>query len=236
MTVELILLAALTAGFVGSSHCAGMCGPIAILFEGRSATNGSMNSMFRRILYNAGRGLFYVILGAVAGFSGKVLIGVVSLQDTAAVLRLLAAAMVVIVGLHLMGFTRILASVEAKGAAVWRRLSPLTAQLLPINTPARAVGAGFIWGALPCGLVYSAAALAVSSGKPTVGALTMFVFWMGTLPTLVVIGSMAQRLRGWRSSPQYRQAAGFLLVLAALAAIVVPWLITGEQHTVHGTH
>ena len=236
MTTELILVAALMAGFVGSSHCAGMCGPIAVLFEGKVAADSRFSGIARRILYNVGRGMFYVSLGTVAGFSGQVLAGALDLQGAAGLLRLVAAVMVVLVGLQLMGFTQALRFIEAKGARVWQWMSPLARRLLPISTPSRALGAGFVWGALPCGLVYSAAALAVSSGTALAGALTMAAFWLGTLPTLLVIGATAHRLRRWQNQPRYRPAAGLVLVIGALVAIAIPWLIGAHEHSVHGLH
>jgi uncharacterized protein len=54
---------ALLLGFVGSLHCAGMCGPIAI------ALPLNNQSWFARItgglLYNSGRTITYALLGAI---------------------------------------------------------------------------------------------------------------------------------------------------------------------------
>jgi sulfite exporter TauE/SafE len=232
MTNELVLLAAFAAGFLGSSHCAGMCGPIVVLFEGKPAAQGRITVVWRRVLYNTGRGLFYVSLGAVAGLSGSIVAGLLDLQAATYLLRIVAAGMVVIIGLHLMGFTRFLGGFEKKGVRIWQWLSPLTLRLLPIKTSAQALAAGFLWGALPCGLVYSSLALAATSGGALAGALTMALFWLGTLPLLLFIGTMGHRLRAWRGRRGYRRAAGFVLVIGALAAIIVPILL-GSPHDQH---
>ena len=65
MTPELILPAAFAAGFFGSTHCLAMCGAIVLLFEG-SGQNARGN-LPRRIAYNVGRLLFYMLLGARGG-------------------------------------------------------------------------------------------------------------------------------------------------------------------------
>ena len=53
-------------GFLGSFHCLGMCGPIAL------AVSAKDNSRFLRnkIIYNLGRTVTYSILGALIGLIG----------------------------------------------------------------------------------------------------------------------------------------------------------------------
>ncbi len=62
---------ALSVGFFGSFHCAGMCGPLAMALP---TGNGSiLNLLGGRIAYNLGRVVTYSILGTMAGFLGKTL-------------------------------------------------------------------------------------------------------------------------------------------------------------------
>src|SRR5262245_61014556 len=53
-------------GFVGSAHCAGMCGPLAL------ALPGGKRGMFiiGRVLYNLGRVVTYMAMGSVFGLLG----------------------------------------------------------------------------------------------------------------------------------------------------------------------
>ena len=46
-------------------------------------------------------------------------------------------------------------------------------------------------GFLPCGLVYSALALALTSAKPLTASTTMLAFGLGTLPMMLLAGSTA---------------------------------------------
>ncbi len=57
---------ALALGFVGSIHCIGMCGPIAISLPG-TAHYFNMQYALNRVLYNLGRIITYAVLGAVMG-------------------------------------------------------------------------------------------------------------------------------------------------------------------------
>src|SRR5438874_9923780 len=62
------LCTAFILGFVGSFHCAAMCGPLALALP---VTGNSPSSfVLGRIAYNLGRVLTYIILGAVVGLIG----------------------------------------------------------------------------------------------------------------------------------------------------------------------
>ncbi len=63
------LLTALTIGFLGSFHCIGMCGPIALALPVPKSSNFIFFS--GRILYNSGRIISYALLGLLFGFLGK---------------------------------------------------------------------------------------------------------------------------------------------------------------------
>lgn len=215
MTPELILAAAFTAGFFGSTHCLGMCGAIVILFEGQSAS--AFDGLPRRMVYNLGRLFFYTLLGIVAGASGALLTAGV---DTGLdFLRALAALLIIALGLNLAVDWRALWFLERAGSLLWARISPLARHVLPISSPGRALAAGFLWGALPCGLVYSALALAAASGSATGGGLVMLAFWLGTVPALLVAGLSANRLNEWRNRTGLRRIAGALMIAVGLVAL-----------------
>lgn len=217
MNPEFLLPAALLAGFFGSTHCIGMCGAIVVLFEQQQSAG--MHRWLRRILYNVGRLGFYVLLGAIAGGASAVIIATAGARTTLLVLRLVAGILVIAVGLNLLfnwNFTRFL---EQAGARIWKRLAPLARHVLPVETPARALSAGFLWGALPCGLVYSAVAMAATSGSVVNGSLIMLFFWTGTLPALMVAGATAARLQHWKSKPAFRRVAGSIMIIIGLLAM-----------------
>ncbi len=59
---------------------------------------------------------------------------------------------------------------------------PLASKAIPVNSPAKALSLGVIWGWLPCGLVYSTLTWALASGSIVSGASIMLFFGLGTLP------------------------------------------------------
>ncbi len=62
-------LVAITLGFLGSFHCIGMCGPIALALPVKDA--GTAKKIWLIFSYNTGRVLTYSIFGAIAGLLGK---------------------------------------------------------------------------------------------------------------------------------------------------------------------
>jgi len=218
MNEGMLLGAALAAGFFGSTHCIGMCGAVVVLLEsdGPGGAGGP-----RRLAYNAGRLGFYVLLGTLAAVAGGLAVG--RIDGALVVLRVFAGAVVLALGIQLATGLRPLAFLERPGALLWKRLGPLARHLLPAVTVPRALAAGFLWGALPCGLVYSAVALAATSGDAATGAAVMAVFWAGTLPALLAVGAGAERLSAWRRQPGKRRAAGVLLAAAGAFAIALPF-------------
>lgn len=201
-------LALFLVGLLAGGHCAGMCGGIVSAL--------SMGGPFRwplHLAYNGGRIASYALAGALAGGIGGLGLGLAGQWPVRLVLFVLANLMLIALGLYLIGLTRTLAPIERLGRHLWRHVQPLTGRFLPARTVAQAWPLGMLWGWLPCGLVYSALASALTAGSPTRGALLMLAFGAGTLPNLLLAGFFAGRLNALLYRPVVRVVAG-LLVLA----------------------
>lgn len=206
-----LLLSALLAGLLGSGHCVGMCGGIsaALSFALPAQHRQGWRFWALQLGYNGGRLLSYSLLG--------LLLGLLAQQLPASWLhspgpRLLAALMMVLLGLYLAGLSLLLQKLEGLGARLWRWLQPLRKKVLPVDTQAKALVAGMLWGLLPCGLVYSALSLALLRADATASALTMLAFGVGTLPALLLAGSLAGQLRQWLQNRHVRRGAGLVVV------------------------
>lgn len=53
-------------GFLGSFHCIGMCGPLAMSLPDTASSN--VYFMSGRLLYNLGRAATYTFMGALFGY------------------------------------------------------------------------------------------------------------------------------------------------------------------------
>jgi sulfite exporter TauE/SafE len=236
--VETLAGSAFLVGLLGGVHCAAMCGGIvaALNLPSRraalSAAGGGTlaadiaGQVPLHLAYSAGRIASYTAAGAIAGGVG----GVAALADAVIpvqiALAVVANALVVLLGVYLAGAGSGVARLEWVGGALWRRVAPIGRRFLPVDTPARAIGAGAVWGWLPCGLVYSVLALALVSGDAARGAMVMLAFGLGTAPNLLVAGLALERFRGLIARPRVRLAAG--LTVAALGvwgAIRTPGLV-----------
>ena len=214
-------LPALLLGLFGSSHCALMCGGVASVLCGGLVPIGRRSRSARLALaYNIGRIGSYAALGALVGGFGSILDRTPLAGTIAAALRLGAGVLVVGAGLYLAGLLPRFAAIERVGAPVWRRVQPLAQRLLPAKTAAAALGVGALWGLLPCGLVYAALGLALASGNPASGALTMLAFGAGTLPVLLAVGALATQVAALFSTRSWlRRSAGVAVLLLGLVDV-----------------
>lgn len=232
MNIEVTFLTAFIAGFFGSTHCIGMCGSIVVLFESSMSSVSRPHAWLRRSLYNIGRLGFYTLLGGTAGLGGEILTRTAGVSTGLLILRLLAAVLVILVGLNLLFNWQATRFLETAGAGLWRRVSAYARFVLPADTAARALAAGFLWGALPCGLVYSAVAMSASTGTLLGGAALMLAFWLGTVPALLAAGASAARLQQLRGNRMLRQVAGLIVIALGIAALV-PMTKPATEHSHH---
>ena len=61
---------------------------------------------------------------------------------------------------------------------------------------------------------------AIASGNPWRGGLLMFVFGLGTLPTLLAMGMTAIRLKTWLQNPWMRRFSGLLVLGFGVAGLL----------------
>ena len=216
-----LLATALAIGFLGGIHCIGMCGGIvAALTLRRPGEPPAPRAWRLQLGYNAGRIASYTVAGGIAGLVGSLGTLLDRLLPVQLALYVLANALLVFLGLYLAGFGTAVLRLEAAGGALWRFAQSHGLRLGPAQTPLGAVGAGLAWGWIPCGLVYSAVALALVSGDALRGALVMLAFGVGTLPTLLATGLAADRLKRLARDRRVRVAAG----IAVLAMGIVGFM------------
>ncbi len=236
---DLTLIAALTAGLLGSGHCLGMCGGIAgaLGIGARSATASTAGAAAYTLIFNLGRVSSYAAIGALAGLLGSGLISMADLPTWSAVARGLTGLLMVMIGLQIAFRWALLGFVEQGGARFWARLAPLAHRLLPARTPVHALMLGLVWGWLPCGLVYSVLLMALLAGDAGHSALLMAAFGLGTLPSMTLTGLAGTRLKLTMQRPAVRLMAGLLLVALGLWTGLGPvrHLVGGQEHHHHAS-
>jgi sulfite exporter TauE/SafE len=208
-------------GLFGGAHCVAMCGGVVGVLCGAGRTCEKAEQPRLRqapywLAYNGGRVAAYTLLGLLFGSLGTLSTGVFPLDGFRIALRGLAAVCMLAVGLHLAGLPSMVKTLESVGAPLWRKLAPVTQKLLPIRTLWHALGVGALWGLMPCGLLYGALALAASAESPSVGAMTMLAFGLGTLPVMLTVSALAQSVARWTARVWVRRIAGAVVLAFGL--------------------
>ena len=219
------LWALFMVGFLGSGHCVGMCGGITTALG--LATEGPRRTELV-IGYNLGRVFSYATAGVIVatlGYWGREYLAL------GPYLRLLAGFILVLMGLYLADWWRVLTHLERLGAHLWRRVQPLGRSLMPVVSLRQALLLGVVWGWLPCGLVYSALALTATAPSPLTGGLMMLAFGAGTAPAMVVGGVFSSQARRFLQTRWLRR-----VMALAMIAMGVWTVFNTAQHMAHLTH
>jgi sulfite exporter TauE/SafE len=233
----LLLGAMFVAGLAGSAaHCAAMCGPFVLAQMGARmqrlpAAGLCERARLREALllpYHAGRIVTYALIGAAAASVGAASRAVATpllgwlLLAGAALLALQALARLRPGRWTRWRWTRWHGPGWA--AAPWRR----RLARLDVTRPGGALLLGLALGALPCGFLYAAVAIAAGSGGPAAGALAMTAFGLGTAPMLIVVALAGPRAgpigSGWvrQAAPVLLLGNAGLLMLMAVGRLVGP--------------
>ncbi len=228
MNVTGSLTTAFLVGLLGGVHCVGMCGGIVgTLTMGlpREVRGLAGRMLPYQLAYNGGRMAGYAVAGALMGGLGTMIVQILPLQYAQRGLYVLAALFMILLGLYLGRWWLGLERLERLGASVWRLLEPMGRRLLPVRSPAQAVGLGFVWAWIPCGLVYSVLIWSVASGSAVQGALVMLAFGLGTLPTLLGMGMLAGAAARFADQDWMRKLSGALVLGFGLYALWQVFLV-----------
>jgi sulfite exporter TauE/SafE len=217
-------LVAFITGLVGGVHCIGMCGGIVgMLSFGQQPTlkKPSRFNHFPLLLsYNIGRIAGYISAGALIGALGSGLLSLDELKQAKQILSLIAALFMFLLGLYLAGLWNALTKIEALGAVLWKIIEPFSRRFIPVTTIWRAIPLGFLWGWLPCGMVYTILIMALSAGSALEGAFLMLAFGLGTLPNLLAMGVIATRLVRLTRLSMVRLIAGILVISLGVVTLL----------------
>jgi uncharacterized protein len=212
------LCAAFLLGLVGSLHCAGMCGPLALALP--AAGNSTLAYVLGRVAYNAGRIVTYCLLGIVFGLVGCTFL-------MAGLQRWISIALGVALLLGLFASRRL--ALARPVTSVVNQLKASMSVLLRRRSLAALAVLGLLNGLLPCGLVYVACAGAAATGGILAGASYMTAFGAGTVPMMLAIslsGNLVPtslRLKLLKTVPVCVFLLGTLLILRGMS-LNIPYL------------
>jgi sulfite exporter TauE/SafE len=176
-------LVSLFAGLGGSLHCVGMCGGL---------VTASCEKSPDVIRYQLGRLVGYLILGVLAGVFGSA----IELKSVHPMLPLLPALFIGVLFIYwgyqnFRGRRAELPMPRFFGKFYQRLWSMLVKKNKGMS---RAFFTGLISLFLPCGLLYGVALGTVALQHTTLAIVSMFFFWLGTLPSMVIAPTLIQKI------------------------------------------
>lgn len=207
MTSSLVLaLSIVSTSFLGSWHCAAMCGPVASLMAQRKSLAS----------YHLGRLLSYAILGGIAGSLGQVF-----LNSHVLALRWVSASFLALF-LFYLALSAFFPQ-RFKNPSEWRVLKNLIQRFhsAPIF---RSQNSGWVFGILtallPCGWLYTFVLAAMASGSLWSGVLVMSLFWLGGLPLLYSAPQLVRKLIAGTPA-RNQKIAGCVLIFSSFYSLWV---------------
>lgn len=139
--------------------------------------------------FNLGRLLGYYAFGGLTGLLGQQLL--LTVHGTG-MLKIALSALMIVLGLNILGFI-------PKRFCRVPLPKPLLNRIRGLST-SDGIGAPLVLGSLtffiPCGFTQSMQLLALASGSFWTGSSIMFVFALGTLPSLLGIGALSSFAQG----------------------------------------
>lgn len=223
---EMYIMALMT-GLVGSLHCIGMCGPIAVALPLGKRSLGY--KILGSITYNLGRILTYGILGAIFGLLGQG-IEMAGLQQWASILIGAAMILSVIAPALFKGkikFEQLFFGFAGKLIGKFR-------QLFTVSSLPSLFLIGLLNGLLPCGLVYVAIAGAINTNATVYGIIYMIIFGLGTIPVMATIPLLGS-LIGKSVRKRFSKALSIFIVILGVIFILrglslgIPYISPAEK-------
>jgi uncharacterized protein len=206
-----LYLSALALGFLGSFHCAGMCGPLALMLPKNSGSRAKV--LTGKLIYNSGRVFTYIIIGLFFGMLGLA-IAMRGFQKELSTLTGVIIAVTVVLSAGRK--ERIAAYTEpSRYIGIIRKYLK---KLFSVKSYFSLFLIGSLNGLLPCGFVYLAVAGAASTGSIAGGMLYMSLFGLGTFPIMMML-TLAANYAGLRFRKVFTRLSPVIAIALALFLI-----------------
>lgn len=207
--------AGITFGFLGSFHCIGMCGPLALALPGSDRNLPYL--VCSRLVYNLGRVITYSLLGFFVGILSK-MIAIGGFQQWLSI----TVGLLILLGLSLSAFRQKLNRWKAYPSRLMKRATKPIKALFRKGHISSLFLIGLLNGLLPCGFVYLGLSTALTTGTIANSVYFMAGFGFGTFPAMLTLSlagglvSLSWRRRLKRVSPYFIALVGVLLIIRGL--------------------
>lgn len=171
-----LLLSAWVMGFVGSTHCIGMCGPLAMSLP--ITSNRVTDRLFAALIYNLGRVSTYAFYGSLIGITQSLLVPFAFQHE----LSIIMGILLLLLSVYFFLFKQTIHVFNNN--KFYQLVTNALGKLYQKSSLKNLFFIGILNGLLPCGLVYLALASAFATGTVLKSILFMGFFGLGTLPAM----------------------------------------------------
>lgn len=185
-------------GLFTSIHCILMCGAIN-LYASTSKEDAKIKRLKNPLLYNIGRLVSYTILGGIIGGIGKVFSINYVVQN---IIILIASIFMLIMSLSMLGIITIDSKIKKCRCFKIKTKNPFII--------------GILNGFMPCGPLQAMQIYALSTASVFYGAISMFLFCLGTIPLMLFFGSFINLCKGKAKVIINKIASVLILILSML--------------------
>jgi sulfite exporter TauE/SafE/plastocyanin domain-containing protein/copper chaperone CopZ len=189
-------------GIFTSLHCVGMCGGIMLSQSIGTENKSKFQSLKPAIFYNLGRVISYTILGGIVGAIGSVFSLTLPMKAS---FQVLAGIFMIIMGLNMAGYS-LFRKFNIK--LPWSFCSLKKSGKTPFVV-------GILNGLMPCGPLQTMQLYALGTGSAVLGATSMFIFALGTVPLMLGFGAISGLLSK-DNTKQLVKFGGILIVVLGL--------------------
>lgn len=213
--MEYLLL--FTAGFLSSMHCVGMCGCFVTAYSMNLKGSNSKKAV-SHLLYSLGRITTYTFLGMIMGFIGSNLYFLSKMAGIQSYITILAGLMMIWLGLSMSGIVPKIAFLDKMSGYFLKFTQKPFTKLMKKKGMFFTYPLGVVLGFLPCCLLYTVELQAMMSGSPIKGALSMFSFGLGTIPSMFSFGMLINIIDN-KTRKKLLSFASYVIVILGLSSI-----------------
>lgn len=211
-------------GLLTSVHCIAMCGGINLSQSVNSVKNEG-KILKSNVYYNLGRVISYTAIGGIVGLIGSAITLNGIFKGAVAII---AGIFMIIMGMNMLG---IFPSLRKFNIRIPKRLA------IVLNKSKKGKSSfyiGLVNGLMPCGPLQSMQLYALSTGSFFGGAISMFLFSLGTVPLMFGFGTIASKLNK-KFAEKMLTVSAFIIFILGIGMLNNGLNLSGLQMNFGGT-
>jgi sulfite exporter TauE/SafE/copper chaperone CopZ len=214
-SLALLFIIGILTGF----HCVSMCGGFVLSYTAKNALNGYKGFM-QHLIYGTSKVISYTIMGGIFGLIGSIFSFSIKLRGTIAIL---AGLFMIFYALSMFGFK------------LFRRFQFKPKFLMTLSTKAPKgeymgpLFTGLLNGLfIACGPLQAMYLYAAGTGSFFSGAISLAIFGIGTLPIMLMFGSLATILS--------HKTTGRILKISAVIVLILGLIMLNRGLSLTGSN